>query len=48
MDRSLRELGVAEPMIPQLAVEAAAQWTARFNPVTVDASMLEAVYRAAW
>ncbi len=48
MDRSLRELGVAEPMIPQLAVEAAAQWTARFNPVPVDASMLEAVYRAAW
>jgi alcohol dehydrogenase len=48
MDLSLRDLGVEEAMIPQLAVEAAAQWTARFNPVPVDAAMLEGVYRAAW
>lgn len=48
MDLSLRDLGVDEGMIPQLAAEAAAQWTARFNPVPVDATMLEGVYRAAW
>jgi alcohol dehydrogenase len=48
MDLTLRDLGVDEAMIPQLAEEAAAQWTARFNPVAVDAAMLEGVYRAAW
>lgn len=48
MNLSLRDLGVEEAMIPRLAEEAAAQWTARFNPVAVDAAMLEAVYRAAW
>jgi alcohol dehydrogenase len=48
MNLPLRELGVEEAMIPQLAEEAAAQWTARFNPVAVDAVMLEGVYRAAW
>ena len=48
MDLRLRDLGVDEAMIPQLAEEAAAQWTARFNPVAVDAAMLEGVYRAAW
>lgn len=48
MDRSLRELGVDEAMIPQLATEAAVQWTARFNPVAVDDAMLEQVYRKAW
>lgn len=45
---SLRDLGVEEAKIPQLAEEAAAQWTARFNPVAVDATALEGVYRAAW
>ncbi len=48
MDLSLRELGVEETMIAQLAEEAAVQWTARFNPVAVDAAKLETVYRAAW
>jgi alcohol dehydrogenase class IV len=48
MNLTLRDLGVDEAMIPQLAEEAAAQWTARFNPVAVDAAMLEGVYRAAW
>jgi len=48
MDFSLRELGVEEAMIPQLAAEAASQWTARFNPVSVDEAKLEMVYRAAW
>lgn len=48
MDLSLRDLGVEEAMIPQLAAEAAGQWTARFNPIAVDAERIEAVYRAAW
>lgn len=48
MNLPLRALGVDEVLIPQLAEDAAAQWTARFNPVTVDAAMLEGVYRAAW
>lgn len=48
MNLSLRELGVTEEMIPQLAREAAAQWTAQFNPVPVDTDALEGVYRAAW
>ena len=48
MDLPLRELGVEEIMLPRLAEEAAAQWTARFNPVPVDAGQIEQVYRAAW
>lgn len=48
MDLSLRDLGVDEAMIPRLAEEAAGQWTARFNPVPVDAALLEGVYRGAW
>ncbi len=48
MDRSLGELGVAESIMPLLAEEAAAQWTAQFNPLPIDAGTLERVYRAAW
>ena len=48
MDFSLRGLGVDEAMIPQLAREAAAQWTAQFNPVPVTSALLEEVYRAAF
>jgi alcohol dehydrogenase len=48
MNLPLRDLGVDEALLPQLAEEAAAQWTARFNPVAVDAASLEGVYRAAW
>lgn len=47
MDFSLSKLGVDEAMIPQLAREAAAQWTAQFNPVPVTSDLLEEVYRAA-
>lgn len=47
MALSLTDLSVDETMIPQLAEEAAAQWTAQFNPVAVDAEALEKVYRAA-
>jgi alcohol dehydrogenase class IV len=35
-------------MLPQLAGEAAAQWTAQFNPVPVTSALLEEVYRAAF
>lgn len=48
MALSLRELGVEEAKLPQLAGEAAQQWTAQFNPVPVDAAALEQVYRTAW
>jgi alcohol dehydrogenase len=47
MDRSLSSLGVEEAMVPTLAVEGAAQWTAQFNPVPVTSALLEEVYRAA-
>ncbi|MBI1826931.1 MAG: iron-containing alcohol dehydrogenase [Planctomycetes bacterium] len=46
--RKLRDLGVKEPMLPQLAVEAAEQWTAKFNPVAVSAEEFLAIYCAAW
>jgi alcohol dehydrogenase len=47
MDAPLLVLGVDEAMLPTLATEAAAQWTAQFNPVPVTSSLLEEVYRAA-
>jgi alcohol dehydrogenase len=34
-------------LIPQLAIEAAAQWTGTFNPRPVDAASLEELYRCA-
>ena len=46
--RSLKEIMETDAMIPQLAVEAAQQWTGRFNPRPVDASHLEELYRCAW
>lgn len=45
---SLASLKVDKKMLPQLAAEAATQWTARFNPVPVTAHDLEKVYRAAF
>ncbi|MDF1862760.1 MAG: iron-containing alcohol dehydrogenase [Verrucomicrobiales bacterium] len=47
MDISLSTLGVTEEQLPLLAEEASKQWTAQFNPLSVDASALEQVYRAA-
>jgi alcohol dehydrogenase len=47
MNLSLSDLGVEADKLPQLAEEAAGQWTAQFNPVAVDAAALEGVYRAA-
>lgn len=45
MDASLANQGVAEELLPTLSSEAAAQWTAQFNPVSASASDLEAIYR---
>lgn len=46
--RSLQDLDVKKKMIPTLAEEAAKQWTASFNPVTVTASEFEALYESAF
>lgn len=47
MNLSLSQLGIEEEKLPGLAEGAAKQWTAQFNPVSVVASDLEGVYRAA-
>jgi oxygen-independent coproporphyrinogen-3 oxidase len=47
MATSLEKLGVKAEALPALAVEAAGQWTAKFNPRPVAAADLEALYRAA-
>ena len=44
----LSQHGVPETDIPQLAAEAASQWTAQFNPRAVDAAAFEEIYRWAW
>jgi oxygen-independent coproporphyrinogen-3 oxidase len=48
MPASLERCGVKAEAIPALAVEAAGQWTAKFNPRPVAAADLEAIYRAAF
>ncbi len=45
---TLRELGVDEKLLPQMANEAAAQWTAKFNPRQPTEAELLALYRAAF
>jgi alcohol dehydrogenase len=47
MPRSLAACGVREEAIPMLSAEAAAQWTAQFNPRELKAEDFEALYRAA-
>ena len=47
MPRSLEEIGLKTVDIPQLASEAAKQWTANFNPRAVTARDFEMLYRAA-
>ncbi|QDT63483.1 iron-containing alcohol dehydrogenase [Calycomorphotria hydatis] len=44
---SLTACGVKPESIPQMATEAAGQWTANFNPREVDAESLEEIYRCA-
>jgi alcohol dehydrogenase class IV len=43
----LAECGVPESSLADLAIEAAKQWTAGFNPVTLTPADLEEVYRSA-
>ena len=45
---NLSDLEVDQKMIPQLAEEAAQQWTAQFNPVPVEAEDLVAIYEKAY
>jgi alcohol dehydrogenase len=44
---SLHDCGVTEEIVPQLAAEAATQWTAQFNPRDVSQFDFETLYRAA-
>jgi alcohol dehydrogenase len=48
LPRSLRECGVKREMIPQMSKEAAAQWTATFNPRSVSAAEFEKLYEEAF
>ncbi len=45
---NLKAAGADPSLIPVLAEEAAAQWTANFNPRPVDRPQFEALYRAAF
>jgi oxygen-independent coproporphyrinogen-3 oxidase len=47
MAASLSSYGVRPEDVPALAVEAAGQWTARFNPVAAAAAEFEGLYRSA-
>ncbi|HAH98410.1 MAG TPA: alcohol dehydrogenase [Verrucomicrobiales bacterium] len=44
----LKASGVEESMLPTLAVEAAEQWTANFNPRVAGQAEMETIYRAAF
>jgi alcohol dehydrogenase len=44
---SLSALNISHSHLPKLAEEAAAQWTAQFNPRTITASDFETIYAAA-
>lgn len=45
---TLRECGVNRETLPQMAQEAAAQWTATFNPRAVGAAEFEQLYESAF
>lgn len=45
---TLREAGVAEEALPQLAEDASKQWTGRFNPRPFDAASALELYRCAF
>ncbi|WP_437187358.1 iron-containing alcohol dehydrogenase [Planctomicrobium sp. SH668] len=45
---NLKECGVEEDLLPQMAAEAAAQWTAQFNPRPVDEASLLEIYQCAY
>ena len=44
----LRDCGVSQSILPLLAEEANEQWTARFNPRSVQQSDIATIYHAAW
>ncbi|QDV71095.1 1,3-propanediol dehydrogenase [Rosistilla carotiformis] len=44
---TLRELGIAAEVLPELAADASQQWTGSFNPVPVNADNLLTLYQAA-
>ena len=44
----LRDHGVAEEALPELAASAATQWTAQFNPRPVEEADLHAIYESAY
>jgi alcohol dehydrogenase len=48
LPRNLRDLGVPREAIPQLAEDAAEQWTGTFNPRPFDAAGACEIYEAAW
>ncbi len=48
MRMSLAACGVTEESLPELAREAAEQWTAGFNPREASAKDFEELYRAAF
>jgi len=45
---TLADCGFADDLVPQLAQEAAQQWTGRFNPRPVEAAQFEELYRCAF
>jgi alcohol dehydrogenase len=47
LPRSLKDLGLGAAKIPALALEAARQWTAQFNPRPVTVADFETLYAAA-
>ncbi len=48
LPRRLADVGVAEAELPELAAEAALQWTGRFNPRPFDGQAAQDLYRAAY
>ncbi|HEY4262982.1 MAG TPA: iron-containing alcohol dehydrogenase, partial [Schlesneria sp.] len=48
MPTHLAQCGVARSKLPQLAEDAAKQWTGTFNPRAVDESSLLDLYEAAF
>jgi len=48
LPRTLREAGVPESLLPDLAVDASKQWTGRFNPRPFDQASALEIYRCAY
>jgi alcohol dehydrogenase len=48
LPRTLRDAGVPESLLPELAVDASKQWTSRFNPRPFDQASALEIYRCAY